>query len=225
MNTPELRRGFGILGGTFDPVHSGHLSLAKAALAAMPLTRVELIPAGEPWQKSGITPGIHRLNMLRIAVECEPLLRINTMELCRLGATYTIDTVRELRNEVGPSMPLVLILGMDQWTNLSTWKDWHRLTDYVHLAVTAREGSDGAIPAVQEEWARPRYAEPERVSLESSGLIVRFSMAPHLASATRIRNAVAKQPFAKAMQSVDGWLPVGVARYIREHGLYQCHDR
>ena len=225
MMPPELRRGFGLLGGTFDPVHSGHLSLAKAALAAMPLTRVELIPAGEPWQKSGITPGIHRLNMLRIAVECEPLLRINTMELCRLGATYTIDTVRELREEVGPAMPLVLILGMDQWTNLSTWKDWQHLTDYVHLAVTEREGSGGKIPAEQEVWARPRYAQAQRVSEEASGLIVRFSMAPHLASATLIRNAVRKQPFARAMQAVDGWLPVGVARYIREHGLYQCHDR
>lgn len=225
MMVPELRRGFGILGGTFDPVHTGHLSLAKAALSAMPLTRVELLPAGEPWQKSGITPGIHRLNMLRIAVECEPLLRINTAELCRLGATYTIDTVRELREEVGPAMPLVLILGMDQWTNLSTWKDWQHLTDYVHLAVCTRAGAREAIPTVQEDWARPRYADPESVSLAASGHIVRFSMAPHLASATDIRNAVSKEPFARAMKTVDGWLPVGVARYIREHGLYQCRDR
>ena len=103
----SARRGLGILGGTFDPVHAGHLCLARAALDAVPLVRVELMPAGEPWQKSRISPGIHRLNMLRIAVEYEPQCRINTSELCRSGATYTIDTVSRLREEVGPDMPLV----------------------------------------------------------------------------------------------------------------------
>ena len=225
MTMQKLRRGLGILGGTFDPVHTGHLSLAKAALHAMPLTRVELLPAGEPWQKSGISPGLHRLNMLRIAVECEPLLRINTAELCRIGATYTIDTVRELRQEVGPSMPLVLILGMDQWNNLSTWKDWQQLCDYVHLAVSTRAGADSIIPTVQSDWAQPRYADPQYVGDRPSGLIVRFSMPAHLASATAIRHAVSRQPFAAAMKAIDGLLPLGVAKYIREHGLYQSHDR
>ena len=130
----SARRGLGILGGTFDPVHAGHLCLARAALDAVPLVRVELMPAGEPWQKSRISPGIHRLNMLRIAVEYEPQCRINTSELCRSGATYTIDTVSRLREEVGPDMPLVLILGSDQWFNLSTWREWQSLTDFVHIA-------------------------------------------------------------------------------------------
>lgn len=152
----SARRGLGILGGTFDPVHAGHLCLARAALEAVPLVRVELMPAGEPWQKSRISPGIHRLNMLRIAVEYEPQCRINTSELCRSGATYTIDTVRRFREVVGPDMPLVLILGSDQWFNLSTWKDWQLLTDFVHIAFCARNGiRDLELPVVQARWAAP----------------------------------------------------------------------
>ena len=224
MTEGLLRRGIGLVGGTFDPVHSGHLSLAKAALDQLPLVRVELIPAGEPWQKSGITPGIHRLNMLRIAVECEPLLKINTMELCRFGATYTIDTVRQLRQEVGPTMPLTLILGMDQWTNLSTWKDWKSLCDYVHLAVCTRAGHLETIPYEQENWARPRLTSCEEIAAKPFGKIVRFSMAAHLASSTQIRRTVMQKPFADAMRLLDGWLPVGVAGYIREHALYGSRD-
>ena len=167
----SARRGLGILGGTFDPVHAGHLCLARAALDAVPLVRVELMPAGEPWQKSRISPGIHRLNMLRIAVEYEPQCRINTSELCRSGATYTIDTVSRLREEVGPDMPLVLILGSDQWFNLSTWREWQSLTDFVHIAYCARDGvRESEIPESQALWAAPRMTEARKLVFSPSGL-------------------------------------------------------
>ena len=218
----SARRGLGILGGTFDPVHAGHLCLARAALDAVPLVRVELMPAGEPWQKSRISPGIHRLNMLRIAVEYEPQCLINTSELCRSGATYTIDTVSRLREEVGPDMPLVLILGSDQWFNLSTWREWQSLTDFVHIAYCARDGvRESEIPESQALWAAPRMTEARKLVFSPSGRIARFEMAPHRASATAIRRTLAREPFARAMSSLDGWLDPGVASYIRTHGLYQ----
>lgn len=218
----SARRGLGILGGTFDPVHAGHLCLARAALEAVPLVRVELMPAGEPWQKSRISPGIHRLNMLRIAVEYEPQCRINTSELCRNGATYTIDTVRRLREEVGPDMPLVLILGSDQWFNLSTWKDWQSLIDFVHIAFCARDGIRALeLPDTQACWAAPRMTEAHKLVFQPSGNIARFEMPPHSASATAIRRTLAREPFVRAMTSLDGWLNPGVVTYIRQHGLYQ----
>lgn len=215
------RRGLGILGGTFDPVHIGHLCLARAALAEIPLVRVELMPAGVPWQKSGISSGMHRLNMLKLAVEYEPLFRINTMELCRSGPTYTIETVAALRDEVGPAMPLVLILGSDQWLNLSTWKNWERLTDYVHIAYCSRDGTpDQTLPEAQAAWAAPRITTPRQLTMTAAGRITRFNMAPHRANATQIRRTLGRLPYAQAMKTLDGWLHPGVAQYIRLHGLY-----
>ena len=170
----SARRGLGILGGTFDPVHAGHLCLARAALDAVPLVRVELMPAGEP------------------------------------------------REEVGPDMPLVLILGSDQWFNLSTWREWQSLTDFVHIAYCARDGvRESEIPESQALWAAPRMTEARKLVFSPSGRIARFEMAPHRASATAIRRTLAREPFARAMSSLDGWLDPGVASYIRTHGLYQ----
>ncbi len=220
-STLAAKRGLGLLGGTFDPVHTGHLCLASAALSAIPLVRVELFPAGEPWQKSRISSGIHRLNMLRIAVEYEPLFRINTSELCRIGPTYTIDTVKNLREEVGPAMPLVLILGIDQWLNLSTWKNWAELTNYVHIAYCCREGTvEKPIPDQQIAWVADKITAPEALIQMPAGRIAHFEMAPHRASATEIRRTISTQPYAQAMKTLDGWLHPGVAQYIRSHGLY-----
>ena len=160
--------------------------------------------------------------MPRIAVEHEPQCRINTSELCRSGATYTIDTVSRLREEVGPDMPLVLILGSDQWFNLSTWREWQSLTDFVHIAYCARDGvRESEIPESQALWAAPRMTEARKLVFSPSGRIARFEMAPQRASATAIRRTLAREPFARAMSSLDGWLDPGVASYIRTHGLYQ----
>ena len=220
-DAPILRRGLGLLGGTFDPVHAGHLALASAVLTAIPLIRVEFIPAGDPWQKHGISPGLHRLNMLRIAVEYEPRFRVSTAELCRSGPTYTIDTVRSLRQEVGPAMPLVLILGFDQWRNLTTWRSWQTLTDYVHIAWCNRAGAEPApIDPVQTAWAEPRTAAPCDLIHSPCGRIACFDMPPHRANATAVRRIMSAYPFSAAMKRLDGWLPIGVAQYIRMHRLY-----
>ena len=220
-DAPILRRGLGLLGGTFDPVHAGHLALAQAALSAIPLLRVELIPAGDPWQKHGISDGLHRLNMLRIAVEYEPRFRVNTSELCRSGPTYTIDTVRALREEVGPAMPLVLILGVDQWQNLTTWRSWSELTDYAHTARCSRaDRASLPLDPAQRAWAGAGGAQRGDLIHSPCGRIARFEMPPHRASATAVRRTMSAYPFAEAMRRLDGWLPVGVAQYIRAHRLY-----
>ena len=217
----SARRGLGILGGTFDPVHAGHLCLARAALDAVPLVRVELMPAGEPWQKSRISPGIHRLNMLRIAVEYEPQCRINTSELCRSG-TLTIVQGMRASVVVGAVLALVRHRGMLPVVHPSTWREWQSLTDFVHIAYCARDGvRESEIPESQALWAAPRMTEARKLVFSPSGRIARFEMAPHRASATAIRRTLAREPFARAMSSLDGWLDPGVASYIRTHGLYQ----
>ena len=154
---PFIRRGIGLLGGTFDPVHNGHLSLAREALSQLHLARIDFVPAANPWQKTRVSAAEKRLGLLQAALEGEPLLRINPIELLREGPTYTIDTLKALREEIGPSVPLVLILGADQWNNLQTWKDWAAFPSYCHLAVANR---DVATPAPTKKsigiWPRCR---------------------------------------------------------------------
>lgn len=214
------RRGIGLLGGTFDPVHNGHLALARTALAALPVWRIELLPAGNPWQKKGISPAHHRLNMLRDALEYESDLLVNTRELTQDGPSYTVQTLKSLREQVGTAMPLTLILGSDQWNNLPTWHDWQSLTDYAHLAICRRDGSPIETPPELEAFMKPHYCALEYLSQKPAGGVTFFDMAPHEASATKIRRTLSNMPFDQAMKKLDDWLPVSVSRYIREHKLY-----
>ena len=140
-----MRRGFALLGGTFDPVHRGHLALAEAALEALPILRVDFLPAGDPWQKKRVTSAFHRVTMLRRALQYDPRFRVDEREVLRPGKTYTIDTLEAIRRRTGDSIPVVLLLGSDQWNNFSTWVRWREITDFAHIAVAAREGVETAL--------------------------------------------------------------------------------
>ena len=140
------RRRIGLLGGSFDPVHVAHLALGQAAMAALKLNQMVLIPTGHAWQKGGHqTEARHRLAMLRLAIAALPANTeaghwlIDEQELNRQGPSYTIDTVRTLRRQYGQDAALILVLGSDQFRNLETWREWRHLLDYAHLAVTQRE--------------------------------------------------------------------------------------
>ncbi len=219
--TIEIPRGVAFLGGTFDPVHSGHLALAREALRALRVMRVELLPAGNPWQKTWVTPGHHRLAMLRSALEGEERISVDTTELLETGPTYTVRTLEKLRRRYGPSVPLVLLMGSDQWRNLHTWYDWERLTDYAHVAVCRRAGeTPRAEPAVEAHAAPRTVAAHELVDAGAFGRVAFFDMPPHAASSTALRRVFARSAFPDAMRETDGWLPYPVARYIRENRLY-----
>lgn len=215
-----IPRGIGLLGGTFDPVHAGHLAIAQSAQAAFGLVRVDFLPAGNPWQKDLVSPAEHRLAMLRLALDKMPDFRIEPMELERLGPTYSIETLRRLRRRLGPAMPLVLILGGDQWNNLHTWREWQSLTDYAHLAVCCRGGEALHAQDAVQVWAAPRMRSARTLVESSAGGIAFFDMPAHLASATAIRCALQKAPFARAMRELEGWVHPAVANYILENGLY-----
>ncbi len=204
----------GILGGTFDPVHIGHLALARTARAALRLDEMRLIPTGASWQKRGVVASpVQRLAMLKLAVATEPALRADPREVNRSGPTYTVDTLAELRAEVGPEVSLILIMGSDQLRNLATWHRWQDLLEHAHIACTQREQvplsdlPDAVETLVQ---AHGRDALPDT----ASGSIVFFTMPPVPVSATALRAALARGERPAEL------VPPAVLDYIGRENLY-----
>lgn len=216
-----MRSGFALLGGTFDPVHRGHLALAEAALEALPILRVDFLPAGDPWQKKRVTSAFHRVTMLRHALQYAPRFRVDEREVLRPGKTYTIDTLEAIRRRTGDSIPVVLLLGSDQWNNFSTWVRWREITDFAHIAVAAREGVETAPDEAVRRWAGERTVEPRRLSEKGAGYVTFFSMPPHKTSATAVRRTLLTQPLVEALKRLERDLPPAVVQYVIENGLYR----
>ncbi len=206
----------GLLGGSFDPVHAGHLALARAARARLGLAQVVFLPAGQPWQKPQITPAQHRLAMLQLAVGDAAEGSVDAREINRAGPSYTIDTLRELRQEHGPERPLVWLLGLDQLRRLDTWHCWQDLSTLAHLAYTARPGTAAELPPAVAAHVAARRGEPQAVAARPAGSVVAFAMRPVDCSATRIRTALA----AGREDSVAAFLAPPVRAYIHTHQLY-----
>jgi nicotinate-nucleotide adenylyltransferase len=193
----------GLYGGSFDPVHIGHLALARAAQQQLRLDQVRWLPAGAPWQKAdrALAPAEHRLAMLRLAIDVEPTHLIDRREIDREGPSYTIDTLEALEHEWPRSeVEWHLIIGQDQFARLHTWHRWRDIVARVHVAVVAREGR---LVQVSDEV---RSSLPRGQAIE---------MAPLPVSSTEIRRRVA------AGESIAGMVPAAVARYIERHGLYR----
>lgn len=208
------RRRIGVLGGSFDPVHVGHLALARAAQTALRLDEVRFVPAGIAWQKDGATASAaDRLAMLRVAVGRHPGWTIDECELRRAGPSYTIDTLRELRAALGPQPALILLLGGDQFRNLATWRAFDELARHAHIAVTQRgPGRFSDLPEPLETLLaqRGRDALPDA----PAGSIVFFTMPPVAVSSSGIRAQLA------AGERPESLLPPGVLDYIENRHLY-----
>ena len=208
----------GLFGGTFDPIHLGHLRLAETAREALGLARVRLIPAGQPPHRA--TPGAsgnHRLAMARLATADNPAFEVDAAEVTAAQASFTILTLERLRAELGSARPLVLLLGVDAFLGLPTWRRWTELLDFAHLAVANRPGYtlDAAqmAPALADLVARCK-ASPAALVAAPAGAIVPFEMTPLAISATDIRARAA------AGLSLRYLLPPPVVDYISRHQLY-----
>lgn len=134
----------GILGGTFDPIHIAHLLLAEQAREQLVLDKVLLIPVGDPWRKATqqVTPAAVRLEMTRLAAAGNPYIEVDDREIRREGATYTIETLKELRAEIEADDDLFLILGEDALADLPQWREPESFPGYATIAVAPREGTD-----------------------------------------------------------------------------------
>lgn len=199
----------GILGGTFDPVHLGHLLAAEAARESLGLERVLFMPAGQPWLKahphaSGLTPGHHRLRMVELAVADNPAFQAGRHEVDRPGPTYSVDTLEALAAELGPGVSLYFILGQDALADFHRWKAPERVLELCRLAVAPRPGSQA--PEWAEIFTRHSLPAGQVTLLEAPQLDI---------SGTGIRRRVAEG------RSIRYLVPNAVAEYIREQGLYR----
>lgn len=210
----KARRRVGLLGGTFDPVHVGHLALARAACVALALDELRLVPTGVSWQKDAGTAAADRVAMLRLAVAHEPGWMVDTRETEREGPSYTIDTLESLRAELGPECALVMIIGSDQLRNLASWHRWRELLDFCHIAATRRERvSLEALPAAVDALVGAHGADA--LPDAPAGGIVFFRMPAVPVSSTLLRSQIA------AGTAPAELLPAGVLDYIETRRLYR----
>jgi nicotinate-nucleotide adenylyltransferase len=210
-----LKPPIGILGGTFDPIHYGHLRPAQEARRALDLAEIRFVPAANPpHRRVPAATAAQRLRMVELAVAGIPGFVVDDREIGRDGPSYTVPTLESLRREFG-ARPLCLLLGMDAFEGIETWHQWRRLPELAHLVVMTRPGwtfPDGAaLPA----WARGRLErEPDKLAQTGAGKIFFQAVTPQDISATRIREAIA------AGRPVEGLLPSAVLEYIRTHRIY-----
>lgn len=194
----------GLFGGTFNPVHHGHIAAAYAALDALSLDRLLFIPSGHPPLKgnAGLVPGHHRAQMLRLAIGDDPRFEVCTYEIERDGPSYTVDTVRQIASEMERGTEMIFLLGSDCADRLPRWKGIVEIRELAQFAIIARDGADFTqLPAD----------------------LLRVPMAAVAASSTRVRAALANKDAAQ--ECIAG----PVQDYVRAHDLYRtssearCH--
>ena len=211
-------------GGTFDPVHNGHLAIAAAVRDALD-AEVHLIPAADPPHKGPTHADAgQRATMLALAIQDQRGLLVDRRELRREGPSYTVDTLRELRGELGPHVPLVWMIGSDSLFELDTWHRWRGLFDLAHILAVGRPGArlDEATlaaraPAVHAEIG-PRWRMPAQLHAMPAGGFAEFRLASERPeSSTELRRRI-----RDGDPAWRDWLPPAVATYIAAHGLYRA---
>jgi nicotinate-nucleotide adenylyltransferase len=210
----------GLLGGTFDPVHFGHLRLAVELREAFRLSRVVFVPTGQPWQRGRETyaSGEHRVKMLQLAASGEPSFQVDEREVRRAGPTYSIETLESFRGEAGAGTPLVFLCGSDAFARIETWHRWESLFDYAHFVVAVRANDEhwrakGADAIPKALWPRVTLSLKDMLGTPA-GRIMTFAMTPLAISSTAIRGLV------QTGASIRYLTPDPVLAYIRQHALY-----
>lgn len=200
---PEQPPRIGVLGGTFDPVHNGHLHVANALREALDLERILWVPAGQPPHKTGqiVSSDRDRLAMLDLALSGSAADQINTIDIERSGPSYTADTLEILAECLAPAR-LFFLMGEDSLRDLPTWHDPERLLRAAELAVAARPGVDADLASI----AREIPSVQSRIHLVPTKEIA--------ISSSEIRRRVGEH------QSIHELVPPPVEAYIRDHGLY-----
>lgn len=208
-------------GGTFDPVHNGHLAIARGARDALGCT-IRLMPAADPPHRP--PPGANaaqRAEMLALALDGEPGLALDLRELDRDGPSYSVDTLRRLRAEVGGDLPVALLVGADSLLSLPAWHEWRALFGLAHLVVAERPGNalDGPLPPALAAATEGRWvATPQALREAPCGRLLRLRQPLHPGSATEVRRRIA------AGEPWRDLVPPAVATCIVRHRLYGAAD-
>ena len=214
MSVPPI----GILGGTFNPIHFGHLRMAQELGEGLRLAEVRLIPAGIPPHRD--QPGIsarRRLEMVRLGMDGNPLLRLDEREILKQTPCYTVETLAELRRELGNEQPLCLLMGADAFRGLPTWYHWRELFDLAHVVVAHRPGfnwSDGFPNELREELEKRLRDDASVLRHASAGMIASYPITALDISSSHIR-ALLRQSLSPRYL-----LPDAVLDYIFANNLY-----
>ena len=205
----------GILGGTFDPIHYGHLRLAQEVADALALACVRFVPGGTPPHRAAPqTSAADRVAMVKLAIADQPLFALDDRETRRVGKSYTVDTLTEVRAELGATCPLVLIVGADAFSGFESWHRWQDIFSLAHVAVVQRPGSSGSgmSAALAREFTQRRSDDLQVVHRAPAGAIVEVPITALDISATAIRGLI------QAKRSARYLLPATVLAYI-EHKI------
>ena len=209
----------GVFGGTFDPVHNGHLQLALFVYQTLRLHRIQMIPCGVPAHRGA--PGVsaeQRMAMLRLALFPFPCLVADDREIKRPGPSYMVDTLVSLRRELAdkPDEPVCLIIGADSFQTLDSWSRWQSLLDYAHLVVLQRPGWDqNCINAKVSKFCQTKVVASSAVLRREPAGKLLFLTNPLLPiAASSVRSMIGQG------ENAAPYLALWVWDYIRKHGLY-----
>ena len=209
-------RHIGIMGGSFNPVHYGHLRVASEAKRRLALDAMCIMPAAQsPLKVQHAVSADHRLAMLNLALTEFPELQLDTRELDRKGPSFTVDSLHTLRQEMGSDATIYFFVGDDLMPTLNRWSRWQTLTDYAHLVVVNRSGEFLAIPAEVTSWWHKREMPLARLASFSSGRVSRLESPLFDVSSSEIRHLL------KSGERETEMIPLAVMEYIIHHKLYE----
>ena len=218
MDRSDNKMAVALFGGTFNPVHNGHLRIASELAELLPISELRMMPCGvPPHRDKKMVSAQQRLEMLQIGIGHDnPALTIEDIELQRTTPSYSIDTVNLIRRNLGPSVPLILCLGMDALASISSWHRWEQLLDFCHIAVSSRPGFAAPKKGPLYEWINQHCcADLSKLEERPAGHIYFCDLTMLAVSSTIIRDKV------KNKESIRYMTPDSVVNYIQQHRLYE----
>ncbi len=204
-----------ILGGTFDPIHRGHVECAAELRQRLGFSRLDLVPCHLPAHRdSPDSSASHRLAMARLATIDMAGVGVDERELLREGPSYTADTLAELREELGSDTSLTFVMGGDAFNTLQHWVRWKSLFEFANVVVMERAGVACQPAADVMAYTEPRRVDVDTITAQPCGGFAQITLRPWPQSATEVRRRL------QAGEPLGDWLPAAVLDYIREHRLY-----
>lgn len=208
----------GLFGGTFDPIHNGHLAVALGILEVLPVHHIELVPCGiPPHGKQPVASIQDRVRMIELAIQDYPQLQLNKMEADRHEVSYTIDTLKQY-HFLHPSYTICLILATDVMAHLNEWHHWQEILDYCHIIIANRP--QFFLPKMiwmDELLKKHSVSDAHELFKKQQGCILSLKATPSIITATNVRHHLVKNEF----EAVSALLPASVLDYIQKQGLYQ----